>query len=155
MAYELAIQISSLAEMKKLAETLASRLGCGDVVTLAGDLGTGKTTFAQFLIRALSAGDVEVTSPTFTLLQTYPVKLADGRLCDLYHYDLYRIEHTSALIELGIEDAVAQVALVEWPDRLAGFNIQVALAVSFALADDGSRSVILCGDVQRWSDLFA
>lgn len=146
--------IPNLEDTKRLAETLASRLSCGDVVTLAGDLGAGKTTFAQFLIRALSGGEVEVTSPTFTLLQTYPITLANGLACELYHYDLYRIEHPSALAELGLEEAVAQVALIEWPDRLAGARVPVTLALSFSLAKDGSRTVSLTSDDPRWRDIL-
>lgn len=147
--------LPTLDDTRKLAETVASRLRCGDVVTLAGDLGAGKTTFAQFLIEALSPIPVEVTSPTFTLLQTYPVELSDGTACELYHYDLYRIEHPSALAELGLEEAVAQVALIEWPERLAGARIPVALALYFTLANDGSRSVYAASNTDRWRDLLS
>ena len=146
------ILLSGLDDTRKLALAVGSRLGCGDVVTLAGDLGAGKTTFAQFLIRSLSTAPVEVTSPTFNLLQTYPVLLADGRAVELYHYDLYRIEEPSALVELGLEEAVEQVALIEWPDRLAGTRIPVALALSFAIGEDGGRRVTVDGDA-RWKDL--
>ncbi len=145
--------LSGLEDTKKLAEMLASRLGCGDVVTLAGDLGAGKTTFAQFLIQALSPEPVEVTSPTFTLLLTYPVVLKDGAACELYHYDLYRIEEQSALRELGLEEALSNVTLIEWPDRLGSEKLPIALALSFALAEDGARSVTIEGDAARWSDL--
>ena len=147
------IVLSSTTDTQKLAQTIGSRLRCGDVVTLAGDVGAGKTTFAQFLIQSLSANDVEVTSPTFTLLQTYPIALSDGSACELYHYDLYRIEHESALIELGLEDAVSQVALIEWPERLGRMQLPITLALSFTLAKDGERSVTLMGDATRWSDL--
>lgn len=146
--------LNSLDDTRALAETLAARLRCGDVVTLAGDVGAGKTTFAQFLIQTLSATEVEVTSPTFTLLQTYPVTLKDGYACELYHYDLYRIEHESALVELGLEDAVSQVALIEWPERLGSTQLPITLALSFTLAKDGARSVTLMGDANRWSDLY-
>ncbi|MFZ4541345.1 MAG: tRNA (adenosine(37)-N6)-threonylcarbamoyltransferase complex ATPase subunit type 1 TsaE [Rickettsiales bacterium] len=145
--------LADLEATRRFAEMLGSVLRCGDVVTLVGDLGAGKTTFAQFLIASLSAGPVEVTSPTFTLLQTYPVTLADGTQVELYHYDLYRIEHPSALVELGIEDALSQVVLMEWPERLGTMRIPVALALSFSLADDGARCVTLRGDASRWSDL--
>ncbi len=131
------------ADTRKLAESLASRLGCGDVVTLAGDLGAGKTTFAQYLIRALAGEGVEVTSPTFTLLQTYPVRLADGRTCELFHYDLYRIEHAGELVELGLEDALSGVTLLEWPERLAGYPLPVTHALHFTLCPDGTREVAL------------
>ena len=147
------IHLASLDDTRKLAHSVGARLRCGDVVTLAGDLGAGKTTFAQFLIQGLSAAPIEVTSPTFNLLQTYPVRLTDGAQVELYHYDLYRIEHLSALVELGLEAAVEQVVLIEWPDRLAGARIPVALALSFTLGEDGGRSVRVAGDEAWWSYL--
>ena len=147
------LKLNSPCDTQKLAETVASRLRCGDAVTLAGDLGAGKTTFAQFLIQSLSEQPVEVTSPTFNILQTYPVTLGDGAPCELHHYDLYRIEHPSALIELGLEDALSQVVLIEWPERLGDARVPIALALSFALADDGARSVTVHGDATRWSNL--
>src|SRR5262249_51508642 len=90
----------------------------GDVITLSGDLGAGKTTFARALIRYL-AGDetIEVPSPTFTLTQTYALP----RLT-VVHADLYRLAGSSELRELGFDDAPeGAVTLVEWPDRAAGF----------------------------------
>lgn len=133
--------LHSLADTKKLAEMLASQVRCGDVITVAGDLGAGKTTFAQFLIGALSPEKVEVTSPTFTLLQTYDVVSAQGQTSELHHYDLYRIEHASALAELGLEDALNGITLIEWPERLGGYRLPVSLALSFTLKEDGSRNV--------------
>ena len=150
------ITLTGLEDTRKLAQAVGSRLRCGDVVTLAGDLGAGKTTFAQFLIQGLSTQEVEVTSPTFTILQTYPVILADGRDTELYHYDLYRIEHPSALTELGLEDAVREVALIEWPDRLAGSRVPVALALTFTMGEDGSREVIAdATDAARWQGIIS
>jgi tRNA threonylcarbamoyl adenosine modification protein YjeE len=143
--------LNSLDDTKKLAETLASKLNCGDVVTLAGDLGAGKTSFAQFLIRALSEEEVEVTSPTFTLLQTYPIRLANGSAYECFHYDLYRIEHPSALAELGLEEALMGLTLIEWPERLHGMRLPVSLALAFTHGNDGSRTVALEGDPKRWS----
>ncbi len=138
--------LTSLADTQKLAENLAKHVRCGDVITVAGDLGAGKTTFAQFLIQALSPRPVEVTSPTFTLLQTYPV-IAGGEPCEFYHYDLYRIEHESALVELGLDDAVNGVTLIEWPERLGGYRLPVSLALSFALQEDGTRSFAIAANV--------
>lgn len=138
-------ELQTLDDTAKLAVFLASRMGCGDVVTLAGDLGAGKTTFAQFFIRALSNEAVEVTSPTFTLLQTYPVMLPGWKAEELYHYDLYRIEHVSQLIELGLEEAFEHVTLIEWPERAAGFPIPVTLALSFSIQND-HRIVTISGD---------
>ena len=150
-----AIKLASLNDTARLGETVARHLRIGDVISTAGDLGAGKTTFAQFLVRALSPMPVEVTSPTFTLLQTYPVALADGAACEFYHYDLYRIEHESALVELGLDEALTGVALIEWPERLGGYHLPVSLALSFALQDDGGRTVRLLGGDPRWKDLLA
>ena len=134
--------LPSLEATQTLALSLAPQLRPGDVVFLSGDLGAGKTTFAQFFIRAL-AGEVEVTSPTFTLLQTYPVRYGDGAAGELYHYDLYRIEQESALAELGLEDAASHLALIEWPERLGRTSLQPTLALSFALGHDAKRKVTI------------
>jgi tRNA threonylcarbamoyl adenosine modification protein YjeE len=131
------IVLRSLDDTATFAADIAKTLKRGDVVALAGELGTGKTTFVQFLVAAMKGGS-GVTSPTFTLLQTYPVTLADGSACELHHYDLYRITHPRELEELGLEDA--PLAVIEWPERLADPQL-VTLALSFALASDGSRSV--------------
>lgn len=139
------LQISSLDDTQRLAQILASRLRCGDLVTLRGDLGAGKTTFAQFLIQALSLQSVEVTSPTFTLLQTYAVRLGNGLDAELYHYDLYRIDHPSALAELGFDEAFEHVTLMEWPERAEGMKLPVTLALQFSLREDGQRSVAISG----------
>lgn len=128
-------QLGTLADTKALAEELAPRLRLGDVLTLSGDLGAGKTTFAQFLVKALGS-NAEVTSPTFTLLQTYPIAIGE-----LWHYDLYRIEHESALVELGFEDARGKLTIIEWPERMGSARPAATLALSFRLAEDGSRSV--------------
>lgn len=100
----------------RLGEDLALALRRGDVLALHGDLGTGKTTLARSLIRAL-AGDpeLEVPSPTFTLVQVY-----EGRL-PIQHFDLYRLSSADELDELGFDDALEQgAALVEWPEQAGG-----------------------------------
>lgn len=144
--------LTSLTETRKLAEQLALRLRCGDVVTLAGDLGAGKTTFAQFLIRALNPALDDITSPTFTIMQSYPVTLAEGARCELAHVDLYRITHVSALAELGLEETLHGVTILEWPERLAGYDFPVTLALTFTLTEDGARFLTAASADSRFKD---
>src|SRR3954453_21085319 len=101
---------------QRLAIDIANSLQRGDIVTLSGDLGAGKTTFARALIRYL-AGDenIEVPSPTFTLIQAYELESFP-----LVHADLYRLADASELAELGFDDLPQDaLVLVEWPDRAA------------------------------------
>jgi N-acetylmuramate 1-kinase len=116
---------------RRLAIDIANALEAGDVVTLSGDLGAGKTTLARTLIRYL-AGDpsIEVPSPTFTLMQTY-----DLPQFPLVHVDLYRLSGPAELAELGFDDLPERaVVLLEWPDRANGLLPPDRLDVSLTLA---------------------
>ena len=116
---------------QRLAVDIANSLEPGDLVTLSGDLGAGKTTFARAVIRYL-AGDpsLEVPSPTFTLMQTY-----DLRQFPLVHADLYRLSGSAELAELGFDDLPdGAVVLLEWPDRAAGFLPSDRIDVALTLA---------------------
>jgi len=117
--------------LHRLVQDIAIVLEPGDLITLSGDLGAGKTTFARALIRHL-AGDptVEVPSPTFTLVQTY-----DLPHFTLVHADLYRVAGSSELAELGFDDLPSgAVILLEWPDRAAGFLPPDRLDITITLA---------------------
>ena len=93
---------------------MAAGLRVGDVICLWGPLGAGKTTLARGLIRALTTPDEEIPSPTFTLVQTY-----EGARLALAHFDLYRLNRSDEVDELGLEDAIDQgAAVIEWPERL-------------------------------------
>lgn len=100
---------------QKIAQQLAQLALPTDCITLSGDLGSGKTTFARAFIQAI-AGDVTVQSPTFLLVQPYEYT-HEGKSHTLQHMDLYRIEHESELIELGFEELLAEhLCLIEWPE---------------------------------------
>ena len=96
---------------------LGARLGAharaGDVIALVGDLGAGKTTLARGLIRHMTGPETEAPSPTFPLVQTY-----ETPAFPIWHFDLYRLEHPGEARELGMEEAVDGLALIEWPERL-------------------------------------
>jgi N-acetylmuramate 1-kinase len=116
---------------RKLAIDLAAILKGGDLVTLSGDLGAGKTAFARALIRHLANDDtLDVPSPTFTLVQTYALP----RFA-VVHADLYRVGQASELTELGVDEAAEDaVVLLEWPDRAAEALPPDRLDIAFTLA---------------------
>jgi tRNA threonylcarbamoyladenosine biosynthesis protein TsaE len=103
---------NSAAETEALGDGLGRRLRTGDVVLLTGELGAGKTTFVRGVARGAGSA-APVASPTFQLVRVYP-----GRL-QLAHVDLYRIERSTELAGLGLEELADQGAVViEWGDRL-------------------------------------
>ena len=145
-----------------LARSLTGLLQAGDVVFLIGDLGAGKTTFARGLINALppvgdtgvgdtgadgagsgdGAGDEEVPSPTFTLVQIY-----ERRPAPVWHVDLYRLERPEEVEELGLEEAAREaITLIEWPERLGRRIPADRLEVQLSYGEDAdARSVLLVG----------
>jgi tRNA threonylcarbamoyladenosine biosynthesis protein TsaE len=104
-------------ETAHVAQKIADLLKPCDVLLLKGELGAGKSTFARALIQTLCGAHMEVPSPTFTLVQTY-----ETPKFVLWHFDLYRLNHTEEIYELGIEEAYASgVCLIEWPERLGPY----------------------------------
>lgn len=108
---------ASAAETEELGRRLGSRLKRGEIVLLSGDLGTGKTTFARGVCRALGVSE-PVTSPTFTIGRLYRGRDEEGRSLPVSHLDLYRLssldEEDSGLIEDYFEDD--GIVLLEWPE---------------------------------------
>ncbi|ATU74147.1 tRNA (adenosine(37)-N6)-threonylcarbamoyltransferase complex ATPase subunit type 1 TsaE [Komagataeibacter rhaeticus] len=124
-----------------LGHALAPLLRAGDAVLLEGDLGAGKTTLARALLRALCGSpDMEVPSPSYTLVQVY-----DAPLAAVAHFDLWRLDGPDALHELGWDDACEGIVLVEWPDRLGTLAPPDALHVRLLHTADGGRVARLEG----------
>jgi tRNA threonylcarbamoyl adenosine modification protein YjeE len=119
---------------RRLAIDIASILKPGDLVTLSGDLGAGKTAFARALIRHLAADDtLDVPSPTFTLVQTYALPRFT-----VVHADLYRVGHPGELAELGVDDDDGNsVVLLEWPDRAGDVLPPDRLDIALTLVAQG------------------
>ncbi|KQO68251.1 tRNA threonylcarbamoyladenosine biosynthesis protein TsaE [Methylobacterium sp. Leaf89] len=136
-AWEIMLPEESATE--DLGRFLAGLLVPGDIVALSGGLGGGKTTLARALIRELVGDpDLDVPSPTFTLIQPY--EAADGRA--IVHADLYRLRSPDELVELGFDEmAETAITLVEWPERL-GHRDAPMLTVDLSLRaefGDGAR----------------
>ncbi len=108
------VETFSEQETAAFAQAMGSAACAGEVYTLDGDLGVGKTIFAQGFARGLGIRE-GVSSPTFTILQVYD----EGRM-PLYHFDVYRIADPDEMAEIGFEDYVYGdgVCLIEWADLI-------------------------------------
>jgi tRNA threonylcarbamoyladenosine biosynthesis protein TsaE len=140
--------LRSEEETAEIGAALARVARAGDIVTLSGPLGVGKTALARGFIEALGY-ESEVPSPSFAIVQPY-----DELAPPVWHVDLYRIEDASEIDELGLDAAADAVLLVEWPERAAKRGWPGALALSLDFTPDGDR--ILTAKVPpswegRWS----
>jgi tRNA threonylcarbamoyladenosine biosynthesis protein TsaE len=124
----------------------------GDVITLAGDLGAGKTTLTQAIGEGLGVPNhFYITSPTFSLLHEYP-----GRL-PLYHMDLYRLAGEGELENLGFEDYIYGdgLTVIEWPDRLGSMlpDDRLEVCLEFVGPDGRTAAFMACGTA--WQERLA
>jgi tRNA threonylcarbamoyladenosine biosynthesis protein TsaE len=133
------------AATARLGARLAALARAGDVITLSGPLGVGKTALARGFIGALGHhGDVP--SPSFAIVQPY-----EELVPPVWHVDLYRIDDQAELAELGLDAAVDAVLLVEWPERAGPRAWPGALGLSLDFAPGDAR--ILTAEVPpSWED---
>lgn len=134
MPQRLFLETNSFGQTKKIAGFLAKEILAGRitsrvknalVLALAGDLGSGKTTFAQGFLRAAGVRK-KITSPTFVLIKNYP--LVNCRLLNyrsIYHIDCYRVKNSKELLGLGLKEILnnpENIVLIEWPERIFAFS---------------------------------
>ena len=117
----------------QLGASLAARLKAGDVLTLSGPLGVGKTALVRGLLAALGH-EGEVPSPSFAIVQPY-----DELDLPVWHVDLFRLDHASELEELGLESASDGALVIEWPEKGGLSAWPEALALTLDFADAGAR----------------
>jgi tRNA threonylcarbamoyladenosine biosynthesis protein TsaE len=145
----LTIELPDETATQALARSLAALANSGEQLALIGDLGTGKTVFARAFVRALCGADIEVPSPTFTIVQTYDAK--DGR--ELFHFDLYRLESPDEALELDIDDAFANgISLIEWPERLGSFLPPNHLKLTLSYSDTESQRLAIITAGNNWTE---
>lgn len=127
------VHLADEAETIRFGEDMARAVRPGDLIALSGDLGAGKSTFARALIRAMADDEfMEVPSPTFTLVQSYALRIP------IAHFDLYRVADAAELDELGLEEALEDgVCLVEWPERAEDALPAQRLTLRFLHHGDG------------------
>ncbi|HUF31718.1 MAG TPA: tRNA (adenosine(37)-N6)-threonylcarbamoyltransferase complex ATPase subunit type 1 TsaE [Acidimicrobiales bacterium] len=143
----IAAATSSVEATRDLAAAVAGLVHAADVILLTGDLGAGKTAFAQGFARALGV-DEQVTSPTFTLARSY-----EGRL-RLHHLDVYRLDHLQEAVDLGLPEIVDDggVTLIEWGDVVIPALPADYLEVRIAYGDgDDDRTLELVTVGSRWT----
>jgi len=142
-------QSNSPEETEVLARQFVSIAKAGDVLLLEGNIGAGKSVFARTFIREAVGSNIDVPSPTFTLVQTYVSNIGE-----IWHCDLYRLTSPDEIVELGLDLAFANsITLIEWPDRLGEEVPFSALQVSFQVEGD-TRSIRFFGN-QSWAERLA
>lgn len=140
----LSLHLANEQDTLRFGEDLALALAPGLCVALKGDLGAGKSTLARATLRALAKDpQLEVPSPTFTLVQVYDLRFQVG------HFDLYRISDAAELDELGFDEILeAGVCLVEWPERADNRLPDNALTIDMQI-DGTGRRVVARGPTHR------
>ena len=116
-----------------LGRLLAERARAGDVITLSGPLGVGKTALVRAMLQAMGHAG-EVPSPTFAIVQPY-----DELEPPVWHVDLYRIEDAGEIEELGLDAAEEGVLIVEWPERAGPGAYRHALRLALDFEEGGAR----------------
>lgn len=124
-------------EAARFASSLAPQESGATVIALSGELGAGKTTFAQGMARALGVEEI-VTSPTFVIEKIYA--LSGQKFEHLVHIDAYRLNGTHELEVLGWGELLrdpANMVVLEWPERVAGLIPEDAVRIRFDIDGDG------------------
>ncbi len=129
-------RLDAESDTARLGAALGLALQRGEAVCLTGPLGAGKSVLARGLIRALSPGERDVPSPTFTLVQFY-----DGPRFPLAHFDLYRLERAAEALEIGLDQALLDgAAVIEWAEKLGHHLPDNRIDVEIEAPNDGEDS---------------
>lgn len=129
--------VCNLEEMQILATKIASFLEKRNIILLNGELGAGKTTFSKFIINAISNSH-NVISPTFNIVQQY--ESPKGKI---WHYDLYRLKLKEELEEIGLEEAMEDIVIIEWPQIAAAYLPSDTININITFLDDNKRSIAI------------
>ena len=132
--------VNDKKETRLLAHNITLRLKSNDVIVLRGDLGAGKTYLCQHVIKKLCGSKINVTSPTFNLLQIYDYQPN----CSIYHFDLYRLKYLDEVYELGIEEAFTNnICLIEWPEIIQNILPMNTIYIDIKTINKNKREVVI------------
>ncbi len=146
------LELSSLKRTEELGISLGKIVESGDVITLHGPLGSGKTTLTQAIGRGLGVDPrIYITSPTFSLLHEY-----QGRI-PLYHMDLYRLADEDEIESIGLQEYFFGngVTVIEWPERLGSLMPAERLDLVLVISGEASRTANLMGRGDLWQKKVA
>ncbi|UCD66280.1 MAG: tRNA (adenosine(37)-N6)-threonylcarbamoyltransferase complex ATPase subunit type 1 TsaE [Deltaproteobacteria bacterium] len=146
------LELSSLEQTETFGKVLGKVAEPGDVITLEGPLGAGKTALTQAIARGLGVDPhIYVTSPTFSLLHEY-----QGRI-PLYHMDLYRLSGVDEIESLGFAEYFYSngLTVIEWPERLENLMPTERLHIELAISGEAARTANLTAHGDLWQKKLA
>ncbi len=151
MAAMIELFLSDAEATDQLGQALAATRPASAVIHLQGDLGAGKSTLARALLRALGVQGA-IRSPTYTLVERYPLPAGEA-----WHLDLYRIGDAGELDFLGLDEATADLWLVEWPERGSGALPPMDLRVALEMQGQGRQARLQAGSPagRAWQERLA
>ncbi|MBM5782368.1 MAG: tRNA (adenosine(37)-N6)-threonylcarbamoyltransferase complex ATPase subunit type 1 TsaE [Pelagibacterales bacterium] len=131
--------INSQQEMANFAKETANKAKTGDIIGLKGTLGAGKSFFARNFINSLSDKEQTVTSPTFNLVFSYPIKKGE-----IFHFDLYRLKSEEELENIGFFDAIKNgICLIEWPEIAKKFLKKNYTEIEIKILGEEQREILI------------
>lgn len=138
---KLKMEANGLEQTREIATAFAKCLKSPMIVLLNGDLGSGKTTFVKEVVKALGCDEL-VTSPTFTLLNTYNAKFP------IYHFDMYRLSSAEEAMNVGFEEyfdkkTLDGVCFVEWSENVEGLIKDVDFVIEIEKTGENKRTFVI------------
>ncbi|MCL5985638.1 MAG: tRNA (adenosine(37)-N6)-threonylcarbamoyltransferase complex ATPase subunit type 1 TsaE [Actinobacteria bacterium] len=132
---------------EEIGATIAKILRKGDIISISGELGAGKTCLIRGMVVALGGGQ-NVTSASFTLLSRYDASIP------IYHFDAYRLEDSAQALHLGLDDYIFGdgITIIEWGDRISDILPDECLFIEIEYLGDEARRITLLSDSKKWQD---
>jgi len=143
----ISITSNSPKDTEKIGAAIAKFLNKGDIISLSGELGTGKTCLIRGIVGALGGGQ-NVTSASFTLLSMYEASIP------VYHFDAYRLDDPAQALYLGLDDYIFGdgITIIEWGDRISGILPDGCLFIEIEYLDDEDRRITMFSDSKDWQN---
>ncbi|MCX7930680.1 MAG: tRNA (adenosine(37)-N6)-threonylcarbamoyltransferase complex ATPase subunit type 1 TsaE [Chlorobi bacterium] len=148
---------SSEDETQSIGTRFASRLHRGDIVTLSGELGVGKTEFVRGVCSYFDVKDI-VTSPTFSIINVYEGTYPDGNPIRIVHIDLYRLKSKHELSTIGLSEWLMlpdAIKLLEWPEKANGVLRRNYYAVTIRALPDDRRIIQITYDIPHTAQVVS